>query len=98
MNKLIIAAACAAVIALVAWCGFAQAAALSAERDTPQRLNQYTSLTMASNVIIYAGSLVCVNSSGLAVPAADSSGYAVVGRAEATVDNRTDVLIPCLVT
>lgn len=82
-----------AVIALVAWCGFAQAAALSAERDTPQRLNQYTSLTMASNVIIYAGSLVCVNSSGLAVPAADSSGYAVVGRAEQTVDNRTAVYV-----
>jgi hypothetical protein len=82
-----------AVIALVAWCGFAKAAALSAERDTPQRLNQYTSLTMASNVIIYAGSLVCVNSSGLAVPAADSSGYAVVGRAEQTVDNRTAVYV-----
>lgn len=64
------------------------AAALSAERDTPQRLNQFTSLTVASNAIIYAGALVCVNSSGLAVPAADSSGFAVVGRAEATVDNR----------
>jgi hypothetical protein len=43
---------------------------------------------MASNEIIYAGALVCVNSSGLAVPAADSSGFSVVGRAEATVDNR----------
>lgn len=69
-------------------CGMVNAAALSAERNTPQRLNQYTSLTVASNEIIYAGALVCVNSSGLAVPAADSSGFAVVGRAEATVDNR----------
>lgn len=69
-------------------CGLAYGSALTAERDTPQRLNQYTALTVASNAIIYAGSLVCVNSSGLAVPAADSSGYAVVGRAEATVDNR----------
>lgn len=73
---------------LLSACGISQAAALSAERDTPQRLNQYTSLTVASNAIIYAGSLVCVNSSGLAVPAADSSGFAVVGRAEATADNR----------
>lgn len=74
--------------AVVGICGVANAAALSAERDTPQRLNQYTALTVASNSIIYAGALVCVNSSGLAVPAADSSGYAVVGRAETTVDNR----------
>jgi hypothetical protein len=69
-------------------CGVAYGAALTAERDTYQRPNQYTSLTVASNSIIYAGALVCVNSSGLAVPAADSAGFAVVGRAEATVDNR----------
>jgi hypothetical protein len=48
---------------------------------------------MASNVIIYAGSLVCVDSSGLANPAADTAGFAVVGRAEATVDNRTAVYV-----
>jgi hypothetical protein len=75
-----------AVVSMI--CGMAFGAALTAERDTYQRLNQYTSLTMASNSIIYAGALVCVNSSGLAVPAADSSGFAVVGRAEATADNR----------
>jgi hypothetical protein len=64
------------------------AAALSVERDTPQRLNAYVSLTVKTNVIIYAGSLVCVDASGYANPAADSSGFAVVGRAEATADNR----------
>jgi hypothetical protein len=62
--------------------------ALTVERDTPARANQYVSLTVKSNVIIYAGSLVCVDSSGLANPAADTSGFAVVGRAEATADNR----------
>ena len=69
-------------------CGVAHGAALTAELDTYQRIGEFTSLTVASNSIIYAGSLVCVNSSGLAVPAADSSGFAVVGRAESTVDNR----------
>lgn len=78
----------AAVAAVVMVASLAQASALSAERDTPWRGGQYTSLTVASNAIIYAGALVAVNSSGLAVPAADSSGYAVVGRAEATADNR----------
>jgi hypothetical protein len=77
----------AAVMGMVL-CGVAYGAALTAERDSYQRPNQYTSLTVASNAIIYAGALVCVNSSGLAVPAADSSGFAVVGRAESTVDNR----------
>lgn len=69
----------------------AQATALSAARDTPARQGSVVSLTVASNVIIYAGSLVCVNSSGYAVPAEDASGYAVVGRAESTSDNRTAV-------
>jgi hypothetical protein len=76
---------------VLAVCGMVYGAALTGERDTNQRLNEFTSLTVASNSIIYAGSLVCVNSSGLAVPAADSAGFAVVGRAEATVDNRTAV-------
>jgi len=69
-------------------CGVAYGAALTAERDTYQRIGDFTSLTVASNSIIYAGSLVCVNSSGKAVPAADSAGFAVVGRAEETADNR----------
>lgn len=78
---------------LTAFGGLSYAGALSAGRDTPQRFNDYTELTVASNVIIYAGSLVCVNSSGLAAPAADTAGFAVVGRAEATVDNRTAVYV-----
>jgi hypothetical protein len=80
------------VLCLVAMgCGLAYATALSAERDTPARANAYVSLTVKTNVIIYAGSLVCVDSTGKAVPAADTSGYAVIGRAESTVDNATSV-------
>lgn len=86
MKKVLTVALVGMFAALV--CSESFGAALTAERDTVQRLNQYTSLTVASNSIIYAGSLVCVNSSGLAVPAADSSGFAVIGRAEATADNR----------
>lgn len=69
------------------------ATALSAARDTPSRTGERISLTMASNVIIYAGSLVCVDSSGKANPAADTSGFAVVGRASKTIDNRTAVYL-----
>jgi hypothetical protein len=85
MKRLILAA-------LVAGCavdGFA--AALTAERDTPQRSGESISATMASNVIIYAGGMVALDSNGLAAPAADTAGHKVIGRARATVDNRTAV-------
>ena len=82
-----------AVIALtfMAMVSMVFATALSASRNTPHRSGEKVALTMASNVIVYAGSMVCVDSSGLANPAADSSGFAVVGMAERTVDNRTAV-------
>ena len=82
------------VVMFMTWMGVnVFATALSAGRDTPQREGTETSLIAASNVIIYAGSIVCVNSSGYAVPGADTSGFAVVGRAEETVDNRTAVYV-----
>jgi hypothetical protein len=41
---------------------------------------------MATSTTIYAGALVCINASGLAVPAADTSGFkCVVGVAMETV-------------
>jgi hypothetical protein len=42
---------------------------------------------VAAATKIYAGSLVCVNSAGLAVPAADAAGYAFAGVAQEQVDN-----------
>jgi hypothetical protein len=42
---------------------------------------------VAANTKIYAGSLVCVNAAGYAVPAADTSGYQLAGVALEQVDN-----------
>lgn len=91
MKQVNILIAAMAVAAIFAVAQSVEATALSDSRDTPQRTGERTSLTMASNVIIYAGSIVCVNSSSKAVPAADTAGYAVIGMAEETVDNRTAV-------
>lgn len=78
---------------IVLGCMPCHATALTDARDTPQREGVYVSATMASNVIIYAGAMVCVDSNGLARPAADTAGFAVVGRAEETVDNREAVYL-----
>lgn len=65
---------------------FGVAAALSANRDTPEREGQLLALTQGSNVV-YAGSMVAVYTGGTAQAAADASGLMVVGRAEAFQDN-----------
>lgn len=62
-------------------------AALTADRDTPSRSGESISLTQGSNTI-YAGSIVCVDSSGYAVPGADASGYMMVGRASKYSQNQ----------
>jgi len=65
-----------------------QAAALTEARDTPMRYGETISIGVYTNTRIWAGSMVALNSSGYAVPAADTSGYIVIGRADETVDNR----------
>jgi hypothetical protein len=82
-----------AMIAAVALTSDVFATALTASRNTLSRSGAKIQLTMASNVVVYAGSLVCVDSSGLANPAADTSGFSVIGMAEQTVDNRTAVYV-----
>jgi hypothetical protein len=42
---------------------------------------------VADNVVIYKNSLVCLNTSGYAVPAADTASYVCVGIAVSKVDN-----------
>ena len=70
-----------------AFCISAGAAPCAANRDTPELVpGNRTWLTQGSNVI-YAGSIVCVDSNGLACAAADAAGYSVVGRAESYQDN-----------
>ena len=59
-----------------------------ADRDTPFKYKERKIKLKMAAVKIEAGHMVCRNSSGFAVPAADTAGFkAVVGRAEATVDN-----------
>lgn len=72
------------LFALIAQLAFA--AALSDNRDTPVRAGRAAVYTQGSNTI-YAGAMVAVNASGVAVPAADSSGLAVVGCAAEKSDN-----------
>lgn len=56
---------------------------LTAERNTPERVGQMLAFPAAED--IYAGALVSVNASGLAIPANASAGT-VIGRAEKTVE------------
>lgn len=62
-------------------------AALTKDRNTPYREGQQYSIGVAANTKIYAGSMVAINSSGYAVPASDTAGLIVAGRAEEQVDN-----------
>jgi hypothetical protein len=62
-------------------------AALTADRPTPKRTGMHLSLPMAASTLIYAGSIVCVNSSGLAVKGAVSTTLKAAGVAKEQVDN-----------
>jgi hypothetical protein len=64
----------------------AQAAALTAERDTPEIGGESFDFTQGSNVI-YAGAIVVINSAGTAEAGTDAASKRVVGRCERTQDN-----------
>lgn len=76
------------VAGLVAQLSFGTAA--TAPVNTPARSGMKSSYGVYTNTIIYAGSIVCLNSSGYAVAGADASGNVVIGRACKTVDNRVN--------
>lgn len=61
--------------------------ALSGDRATDYREGVEKDYPVAASTKIYSGSLVAVNASGYAVPAADTAGLAVVGVAMARADN-----------
>jgi hypothetical protein len=61
--------------------------ALTRDRATPYREGVEVEYPVAANTKIYAGSLVCANAAGYAVPAADTSGYRFAGVAVEQVDN-----------
>lgn len=60
---------------------------LTTERDTPSRKGRLHVLPVAAGAKIYAGGLVAKNAAGYAVPASDTAGLVVYGRAEASIDN-----------
>lgn len=80
----------AIVIALFVLTAQVFAGAATSAVNTPSRSGMKSSFGVYTNTIIYAGTIVALNSSGYAVPAADASGYVVVGRASKTIDNRTN--------
>ncbi|MFA6690750.1 MAG: hypothetical protein WCR98_02090 [Saccharofermentanales bacterium] len=60
---------------------------LSADRAISYSEGKVVALPVYTGVTIYAGSLVCVNSSGYAVPAGNTSNYKFVGVARHQADN-----------
>lgn len=70
-------------IALTA--AYAGAAALTAERDTKAKSNNRITIGVKTNTTIYAGAMVSVDSTGYAIPAADTTNTVVLGRAAKTV-------------
>lgn len=62
--------------------------ALTADRNTEYSLGDLLAIPVAADTRIYAGSLVCSNSGGYAVPADDASGFVFEGVATEQVDNR----------
>ncbi len=64
-------------------------AALTKDRATSYREGVEIDFPVAATTKIYAGSLVCVNASGYAVPAADTAGLKFIGVALQQMDNST---------
>lgn len=63
-------------------------AALTSDRNTEYSLGDLLSIPVAAATRIFAGSLVCTNGNGHAVPAADTAGLIFEGVATAQADNR----------
>ena len=61
--------------------------ALTRDRATPYREGIEVEYPVAANTKIYAGSMVCADTTGYATPAADTSGYRFAGVAMEQVDN-----------
>lgn len=61
--------------------------ALAADRSSPQRANSEFSFPVAASTKIFAGSIVCINASGLATKGATSTTLKTVGVAVEQADN-----------
>lgn len=80
-----------ALLAVVLWRGVplgqAGQVALTADRDTHERSGDFVQLGVATNVVIFAGSIVARNASGFATPGAVSTTLRCIGRAAEYVSN-----------
>jgi hypothetical protein len=60
---------------------------LTADRKTDYREGVELEYAVATNVKIFAGSIVCANASGYAAPGADTASFKFLGIARENVDN-----------
>lgn len=60
---------------------------LAQDRNTPLMDAGCVGVPVKAGQIIFAGSIVCVDAAGLAVPGANTAGLTYVGRAEARVSS-----------
>src|SRR5574337_369910 len=61
--------------------------ALAKDRNTPRRSAEDFGFQVKGATLIYAGALVCLNSSGLAIPGATATGLKAAGVAQEHADN-----------
>lgn len=61
--------------------------AATQSRETPERGGDYAALGVKAAATIHAGTLVCSDATGFAVPASKTAGLHVAGRAENSVAN-----------
>jgi len=61
--------------------------ALTKDRKTSYKEGVEIGYKVAASTKIYAGSSVCLNASGYAIPAADTAGFIFLGVAQEYVDN-----------
>lgn len=61
--------------------------ALAADRRTLWRYEDEIDMPVAATTKIYAGSMVCANAAGYAVPAADTAAFVMMGVAAEQADN-----------
>lgn len=61
--------------------------ALAKDRQTQWRYQDEIDVPVAAATKIYAGSMVCANAAGFAVPAADTAAFVTLGVATAQADN-----------
>ena len=61
--------------------------ALTNDRNTVRKEGDYAAYQVKANAKIFAGSLVCIDSTGYAIPGSDNAGLKFVGISRGYVDN-----------